>query len=80
MAKTLRKQIAQNHRNTIFIMLVFIALMAVIGGIFAWLNAEPKILIWFAVISIAYAGFQYFFADKIAIASAGARRIEEVDN
>ena len=49
MAKTLRKQIAQNHRNTIFIMLVFIALMAVIGGIFAWLNAEPKILIWFLI-------------------------------
>ena len=80
MAKTLRKQIAQNHRNTILIMLFFVALMAVIGGIFSWLNSDPQIVIWCVAISAVYAAFQYFFADKLAIASAGAHEIQQVDN
>lgn len=80
MAKTLRKQIAQNHRNTILIMLLFLVLMAAIGGVFSWLNSDYHILIWFVVISAAYAAFQYFFADKLAIASAGAKEIQEEDN
>ena len=80
MAKTLRKQIAQNHRNTILIMLLFLVLMAAIGGVFSWLNSDYHILIWFVVISAAYAAFQYFFADKLAIASAGAKDIQEEDN
>jgi heat shock protein HtpX len=37
-------------------------------------------LIWFVVVSAGYALFQYFLADKIAIASAGAREISESDN
>ena len=80
MVKTLRKQIAQNHRNTILIMLLFLVLMAAIGGVFSWLNSDYHILIWFVVISAAYAAFQYFFADKLAIASAGAKEIQEEDN
>lgn len=80
MAKTLRKQIAQNHRNTILIMLLFVILITAIGGIFAWLNSDYHIVIWFSVISIGYAAFQYFFADKLAIASAGAKEIQEADN
>ena len=80
MAKTLRKQIAQNHRNTILIMLLFLVLMAAIGGVFSWLNSDYHIVIWFVVISAAYAAFQYFFADKLAIASAGAKEIQEEDN
>lgn len=80
MATNLKKQIAQNHRNTVFIMLMFVALMVVIGAIFAWLNSNPRILVWFAVISMLYALFQYFFADKLAIASAGAREIGPADN
>lgn len=80
MAVSMRKQIAQNKRNTILIMLVFIAFIALIGWLFAWLHNDYTILIWFVVVSVEYALFQYFLADKIAIASAGAREISESDN
>lgn len=80
MAVSMRKQIAQNKRNTILIMLVFIAFIALIGWLFAWLHNDYTILIWFVVVSAGYALFQYFLADKIAIASAGAREISESDN
>ena len=80
MAVSMRKQIAQNKRNTILIMLVFIAFIALIGWLFAWLYNDYVILIWFVVVSAGYALFQYFLADKIAIASAGAREISESDN
>lgn len=80
MAVPLRKQIAQNKCNTIMIMLVFIAFIALIGWLFAWLNNDYSILVWFVVISAAYALFQYFLSDKIAIASAGARETNEKEN
>ena len=80
MTVSMRKQIAQNKRNTILIMLVFIAFITLIGWLFAWLYNDYTILIWFAVVSAGYALFQYFLADKIAIASAGAREISESDN
>ena len=76
----MRKQIAQNKRNTILIMLVFIAFIALIGWLFAWLHNDYTILAWFIAVSAGYALFQYFLADKIAIASAGAREISESDN
>lgn len=69
----MRKQIAQNKRNTIFLMLVFVVFITIIGWVFAWLNNNYTIMIWFAVISAGYALFQYFMADKIAIKTAGAR-------
>ena len=80
MAVSMRKQIAQNKRNTILIMLVFIAFIALIGWLFAWLHNDYTILVWFVAVSAGYALFQYFLADKIAIASAGAREISESDN
>lgn len=80
MAVSMRKQIAQNKRNTILIMLVFIAFIALIGWLFAWLHNDYTILAWFVAVSAGYALFQYFLADKIAIASAGAREISESDN
>ena len=72
----MRKQIAQNKRNTILIMVAFIAFIALIGWLFSWLNNDYTIIIWFVVISAGYALFQYFLADKIAIASAGARETD----
>ena len=73
MATALRKQIARNKINTILAMVAFVAIISVIGWLFAWLFNNPSILIWCVVISAAYALFQYFFSDKLAIASAGAK-------
>ncbi len=76
----MRKQIAQNKRNTIIIMVVFVAIITLIGWLFAWLCNNPILLIVFFVISLGYALFQYFVADKLAISAAGAKQIERADN
>ena len=58
-------------------MLVFVAIISLLGWLFAWLANNPSILIWCAIISAAYAVFQYFFSDKLAILSAGAKEADE---
>ena len=80
MATTMRKQIAQNKRNTILIIIVFVAFISLIGGIFAWIYNRPGILITVAIIATAYSLIQYFLADKIAIMGTGARQIEKSEN
>ena len=79
MAIALRKQIARNKINTILVMLFFIAIVSLIGWLFAWLLNRPSVLIWCAIISAAYALFQYFFSDKLAIASAGAKEADQAE-
>ena len=80
MATTMRKQIAQNKRNTILIIIVFVAFISLIGGIFAWIYNRPGILITVAIVAAAYALIQYFFADRIALMGTGARQIEKTEN
>ena len=80
MAVSMRKQIAQNKRNTILIMTVFVAMITVLGWLFAWLSNNPTIMIVCILISIGYAVFQYFIADKVAIATSGAKQIDRADN
>ncbi len=74
------KQIAANKRNTIFIMLGFIVLITLIGGIFAYLNNNWMILVWFFVITSAYTLIQYFSASSLATAMTGAKQIQKKDN
>ena len=76
----MRKQIAQNKRNTVLIILAFVAFIALIGGVFAWLNNSITILIIFAIVATVYALIQYFLADKLALMGTGARQIEKVEN
>ena len=80
MAVSVHKQIAQNKRNTVFIAIVFVAFIALIGGIFAWLYNSPVVLITVAIMAIAYALIQYFLADKLAILGTGAHQIEKSEN
>ena len=77
MATALSKQITQNKINTILIMLVFVVIISLLGWLFAWLANNPSILIWCILISATYAVFQYFFSDKLAILSAGAKEADE---
>jgi heat shock protein HtpX len=80
MAVSMRRQIAQNKRNTIFIIIVFVAFISLIGGIFAWLNGNVGILFSFMAVSAIYVLIQYFLADKLAILGTGAHQIEKVEN
>ncbi len=77
MAVALRKQIAQNKINTILMMLLFVALIGLIGWLFAWLANDSAILIWCVVIALGYAVIQYFLSDKLALASAGAKEADQ---
>ncbi|MBR5389442.1 M48 family metalloprotease [Candidatus Saccharibacteria bacterium] len=73
------KNIAANKRNTVFIMIGFVLLVAAIGVLFAYAYQDWWIVAWVMGVAAAYALFQYFAASKIAVAMTGARKIEKKD-
>lgn len=74
------KNIAANKRNTVFIIIGFVVLIAAIGVAFAYAYNDWRIAaIVFATATI-YALFQYFAASKLAVAMTGAKKIEKKDN
>ena len=74
------KQIAQNKRNTVFIMLVFVAIIAIIGAGFAYYFDDPYVFVSALTFSAIYAVFQYFVASSMTVAMTGARQIQKKDN
>lgn len=76
----MRKQIAQNKRNTLLIIIVFVAFITLIGGLFAWLYDNISALIITAIIAGAYALIQYFMASKLALLGTGARETNKTEN
>lgn len=74
------KQIAANKRNTIFIIAIFVILIGVIGGLFAWAFENYWVEIYVLVIATVYAVIQYFAASSLAVAMTGAKQIEKKDN
>ena len=74
------KNIAANKRNTVFIMIGFVLLVAAIGALFAYAYQNWWIVAWVMGAAIAYAAFQYFAASRLAVAMTGAKKIEKKDN
>ena len=74
MAVSMRKQIAQNKRNTILTMVLFVALITIIGAIIAWANNNWIILAWFLIVTLSYVGIQFLISDIVALICCGARR------
>lgn len=74
------KQIAENKRKTILIIMVFIIMIAAIAGVFAWFYNDPWIAVWVSVIAIVYAAIQYYASSSIAMAMTGAHEITKKDN
>lgn len=74
------KQIAENKRKTVGIIIGFVALIGVIAALFAWVYNDPLIAVWTVVIATIYAVIQYFAAASVAMAMTGARQIEKKDN
>ena len=74
------KQIAENKRRTIYIIVGFVILIAAIAAIFAYFYKDPWIAVWTVVIGIIYAVIQYFIAGSTALMMAGAKEIEKKDN
>ena len=72
--------IARNKRNTWFILLAFIAFLGAIGLLAGWLMGNNWWVTAFILIFAAgYAAFQYFFADKEALAMSGAVEVGRED-
>ena len=74
------KQIAENKRRTIYIIVVFVLIIAAIAALFAWYYKDPWIAVWTIVVGIAYAVVQYYASGTLAMAMSGAREIEKKDN
>ncbi|MBO4276375.1 zinc metalloprotease HtpX [Candidatus Saccharibacteria bacterium] len=74
------KQIAQNKRRTIFIMMGFVILIGLIAAAFAIYFKDPWIAVWTIVVSIVYAAIQYFAAGSLAVMMTGAEPITKKDN
>ena len=72
--------IAKNKRNTVFIVILFVAIIAGLGLLAGYVYNSPTIVIVTILGSIAYAIFQYFFAASQAVAISGGVQIEKSDN
>lgn len=72
--------IAANKRNTVIIMVAFIALITGIGYVISWYFGHPSITYWVLIGSAIYALVQYFAAAKLAVAMTGAKEIQKRDN
>lgn len=72
--------IARNKRNTWFILGTFILLLGAIGVLAGWLAGNNWWITAFILIFAAgYATFQYFFADREALAMSGAQRVTQAE-
>lgn len=74
------KQIAANKRNTVFIIIGFIAIITAIGAAFAYFFDDWWVTVWVLVVATIYALVQYFAASSLAVAMTGAREIKKKDN
>ena len=76
------KEIESNKRNSIILMVVFIAILIAIGfGLDYFWGEGSYSIVWLAIIiSLFMTSISYFQGDKIALASAGAKKITKEEN
>ncbi|MBR2839717.1 M48 family metalloprotease [Candidatus Saccharibacteria bacterium] len=74
------KQIAENKRRTIYIIIGFVLMIGAIAAIFAWYYQDPWIAVWTVAVGIIYALIQYYAAGSLAMAMTGAREITKKEN
>jgi len=74
-------QIAANKRKTIFVMVVFLAFVALLDWLFkAFLGGSSGVFYGVLIGSLAYAIITYYLGSKMALAVNGAREIQKQDN
>lgn len=74
------KQIAANKRNTVLIILGFVAFITLMGAVFAYFLDDWWITAWVLIVALIYALIQYFASASLAVAMTGARAIQKKDN
>lgn len=72
------RAIARNKRNTVFTILLFLAIVGGLGYLAAVIYGDLTIVVITLVIATAYALFQYFTADRQALSMSGAVEIHGV--
>ncbi len=74
------KQIAENKRKTIYLVIGFVLMIGVIAGLFAWAYNDIWLAVWVVVIAIVYAVIQYYAASSLSMVMTGAKEITKKDN
>lgn len=74
------KQIAENKRRTVAIIVAFVAMIGLIAAAFAWVYQDPWIAVFTIFIATIYAVIQYYAAGSLAMAMTGATEIQKKDN
>ncbi len=74
------KEIASNKRRTVFMMLLFVALVAGLGYLFSLYMGEPMLTPYVLIGAAVYALISYFIGSRMALAFNGAREIQQRDN
>lgn len=75
------RAIAKNKRNTFFIILLFLLIIAGLGWLAGFVYGNNwSITIAVIVIAALYALIQYFAASRLAISIAGGQEIQKADN
>ena len=74
------KQIAQNKRRTVVIMIAFVAIIMAIAAAVAYFLNDWYVMLWVTIAATIYAVIQYFAAGSVATMMAGAKEIEKKDN
>ena len=74
------KSIAENKRNTVLIMALFVGIIGAIGWAVSLYYGNSSITYYVIVVAGLYALMQYFIADKLSVAMTGAKQIEKKDN
>ncbi len=74
------KQIAENKRKTVYIIIGFVLMIGAIAGIFAWAYNDVWIAVWTIVAAIIYAIIQYYASSSVAMAMTGAKEITKKEN
>lgn len=74
------KAIAANKRNTILIMMMFIAIISAIGWAVSVYYQDTNVVYVVVIIALIYSLIQYFIADKLSVMMTGANQIEKKDN
>lgn len=74
--------IARNKRNTVFIILIFLVLLAGLGFVanYLWGGGDWTIFIGTIVGSLIYVVIQYYAAGRQAVVLSGARQITKADD
>lgn len=72
-------QIASNKRQSILLILGFIALIAALGYLVSKLTGQPGIFVPMLIGAIIYSVISYFFSAQIALGMSHAREIKKAD-